>query len=215
MSSWLRSFKQHISGLIHEGKVYVSSKMDILAGSDWQIETIKKIGEADIILLMISSDFMASEYLYNQELKDVKISSILGGATVFNIILRHVRYQGTEFSEFEFLPTDYNPVKSNFWESDDEAFFDIVEELARVIDNKIGNKKEQKYDENKEYYYRIYRKIKRKSPYLKNKKSELELKSHQKRLYIKEEDIITIHKEYKCLEALKDFLSDHYKIESI
>jgi len=88
---------------------------------------------AQIILLLISSDFLASKYCYDIEMKRAMERHDSGEARVIPIILRHVLWKSSPFSKLQALPTNLEPVKDGNWRSIDEAFKDIAESLEKVI----------------------------------------------------------------------------------
>lgn len=86
--------------------------------------------EAQIILLLVSPDFMDSDYCYRKEMKQALERDQRREARVIPIILRHVYWQGI-LGNLQALPTDAKPVKS--WPDIDEAFFDVTEGIRTVV----------------------------------------------------------------------------------
>src|SRR2546423_5339552 len=102
------------------------------------VERLKAINAhfnaADIILLLVSPDFLASDYCCEVEVKRAMERSEAGEAIVIPIILRPVDWTGTPFSNLEPLPTDGKPVIK--WEKLDSAFNDIslgIQYAAEII----------------------------------------------------------------------------------
>ena len=62
----LQKLKTHLMPLQWQGMVTIWSDNDINAGLEWEQEIKKHLDTAHIILLLISSDFMASEYCYSK-----------------------------------------------------------------------------------------------------------------------------------------------------
>src|SRR6266536_4368638 len=108
----------------HLGKSHVSGWHDreILPGKDWQNEIDNYLNTADIVLLLISADFIASEYCYGIEMQAAMERQALGEAFVIPVILRYVHWEDTPFGHLQVLPTDGKPIKS--WANQDEAFWD-------------------------------------------------------------------------------------------
>ena len=103
----------------------------ISPGKEWKGEIDEHLDTAHIILLLISSDFMASDYCYDVEVKRAMERHEAGKARVIPIILRSVYWEGAPFSELQALPTDAKPVTT--WANQDEAFEDIARGIQVVI----------------------------------------------------------------------------------
>ena len=80
---------------------------NISAGTEWEREINKHLNEADIILLLISPDFIASDYCYSKEMKWAMDRHERGEARVIPIILRPVdNWKGAPFGKLQALPKD-------------------------------------------------------------------------------------------------------------
>jgi len=83
--------------------------------------------------LLVSADFLASDYCYGIETKRALERHELGEARVIPVILRPVYWEGMPFSHLQALPTAARPVTGPGWRNQDEAFADIVRGLRRAI----------------------------------------------------------------------------------
>jgi hypothetical protein len=106
---------------------------DISAGSEWAREIDSHLDAAHIILLLISPDFIASDYCYGVEVQRAMERHKHGEARVIPVILRSVYWQLLPFSELQALPPDTKPVLSSAWHEADEAFRIVAEEIHKVI----------------------------------------------------------------------------------
>src|SRR3712207_6086178 len=77
---------KHLSLLRRQGMITCWHNRMIIAGSEWANEIDKHLGTAQIILLLISSDFLASEYCYSIEMKHAMSRHKNGEAIVIPII---------------------------------------------------------------------------------------------------------------------------------
>jgi len=105
---------------------------DITAGTDWKEDISSNLDTADIVLLLISSDFIASDYCYDIELKHAMKRHEAEEAIVIPIILRPVSWSGTSFAKLQVLPKDGKPVTK--WNDQDSAFLNITEGLMNTIE---------------------------------------------------------------------------------
>ncbi len=111
----------------------------IFAGKDWKREIDTNLSTADIILLLVSPDFMASDYCYGIEVKQALERHEVGAARVIPVILRPVDWEGAPFSKLQALPTGGKPVTSRSWHSLDEAFLDIAKGVRKAIKELTNN----------------------------------------------------------------------------
>ncbi len=136
----LKQLEAHLNPLIREGLIEIWSDREIKSGTNWGEEINKQIDSADIILLLISSDFMASDFAYGVEMKRMLKRHDSGKARVIPVILRPVSWERGPFGRLQALPRDGMPVTSSRWRSIDEAFFDITSGIRGIIDDIVKRK---------------------------------------------------------------------------
>jgi WD40 repeat protein len=123
---------KQLAPLKHLGLIAEWSDRDILAGQSWQQEIDQRLNTADIILLLISPDFIASNYCYSVEMKRALKRHEAGEARVIPIILRPVDWQVLPIGELQALPTGGKPI--TMWEKREKAFLDVAQGIRRVIE---------------------------------------------------------------------------------
>src|SRR5437879_3717422 len=109
----------HLSLLKRQGVISDWYDRDITAGTEWKGQIDSRLESARVILLLISSDFLASAYCYDVEMKRALERHEAGEARVIPIFLRPVDWKGAPFSKLNGLPTDTRPVTK--WKNRDEA----------------------------------------------------------------------------------------------
>src|SRR5260370_1983694 len=98
---------------------------------EWEKEISEHLDTAQIILLLISADFLASEYCYGLELQRAMQRHEAGEALVIPIILRPVDWKGAPFSKLQALPTNAKPHTT--WSHRDKAFLDIPRAIHAAV----------------------------------------------------------------------------------
>src|SRR5437667_12844135 len=86
----LNKLKSHLFPLKRAGLIDVWYDRDISAGTDWEQQIKGQLNAAQIILLLVSPDFMASDYCYGIEMQRALERHELREARAIPIILRHV-----------------------------------------------------------------------------------------------------------------------------
>ncbi len=134
--SLCESLLSHLSPLRRLDVIKHWHHHQIRAGQNWVNETIKHLDTAHVILLLISSDFINSDYCFSDQLKRAMERHTAGTARVIPILLRNVDYMGMgmPFEKLEPLPQNRCPVKSSSWQNWDEAFEHIARGIRTVIE---------------------------------------------------------------------------------
>ncbi len=127
----LKKIQMQLKPLQRQGLIELWHDREINAGMEWEHEIGKQLNYAQIILLMISPDFMNSEYCYNVEVKQAIERHKRGEARVIPVILRPIHWQA-EFGMLQALPKDGLPVTDSAWHNVDEACFNIAEGVRNV-----------------------------------------------------------------------------------
>jgi hypothetical protein len=129
----LDDLRNHLKILERQGLITIWNDTDISPGSDWEDEVEKHLNTAHIILLLISSDFVASDYCYSKEMKRAIERHERGEARVIPVILRPGYWHGAPFTRLHALPSGAKPVISSSWHSQDEALLDVVKGIREAI----------------------------------------------------------------------------------
>jgi hypothetical protein len=123
--------EKHLSILKRTGVITGWHDRKIVAGHDWEKEIDARLNTAKVILLLVSADFLASDYCYGIELERALQQDEAGEARVIPVILREVHWKGAPFGQLQALPTDARAVTS--WRNRDTAFKDIATGIARAV----------------------------------------------------------------------------------
>ncbi len=121
----------HLSGMKRLNLIQVWYDREILAGTNWEQEIDKHLGTADIVLLLVSARFLASDYCYGIEMQKALQRDAAGTARVVPILLRPVDWEDAPFSHLQILPTGAKPVTR--WNDHNDAFEDVAKELRKVV----------------------------------------------------------------------------------
>jgi hypothetical protein len=104
--------EKHLSIMKRQGQIVGWNDEEITAGRDWEKEVNIHLNTAQIILLLISSDFLDSDYCYSVEMKRALERHEAGEALVIPIILRPVHWADAPFGKLQALPKHGRPVTS-------------------------------------------------------------------------------------------------------
>jgi hypothetical protein len=125
--------EKHLSTLKQQGLIQVCSHLTILAGEDVQTHVQKAITEAHIVLLLVSPDFLAADYLYGQQLTTILAHQEHTSLQVIPVLVRPVaRWRQSRSGHLQALPRDEKPV--SLWDNRDEAYRLIIEDIALLVE---------------------------------------------------------------------------------
>jgi len=114
------------------GKVDVWQDRQLGAGDDWDQTILAELARANIILLLISVDFNASDFIWDKELALAMQRHEAGMARVVPIILRPCQWTGLPYAKLQALPRNARPVTD--YGNRDDAFTEIALELEKLVD---------------------------------------------------------------------------------
>jgi hypothetical protein len=125
----------HLSSLNRQGLANVWHDHKIAPGFQKQAEIDLHLNAAQIILLLVSADFIESDYCYSTEMQQALKRHDRQEACVIPIILRPVYWQGTPIDHLLMLPRDAHPVTT--YSDQDQAMLEIVMGVAKVAREKF------------------------------------------------------------------------------
>lgn len=127
-----KELEKHFSSLCDEGRATVWLDERVELGGDIDPEIIEKLNSAEIILLLISSDFLASKPC-KAEMAIAMDRHNKGGACVIPVILRPCDWHNMPFGKLKATPTDGNPVTEH--DNCDQGFRDIVQAIRQIVES--------------------------------------------------------------------------------
>lgn len=130
----------HLSNLKRRQVITAWHDNEISAGTERVTAIEEHLNSADIILLLISADFMASEELWERDVKRAMARHDQKEARVIPVLLRNCDWQGAPFSHLQPLPRDGRAIKT--WSDEDTAFTEVVQDIRKAIEQMTGRSQE-------------------------------------------------------------------------
>jgi internalin A len=123
----------HLKLLHRQGVISVWQDRKITAGTEWRGQIDKNLESAQIIVLLVSANFIASDYSWDTEMKVALRRHEQRTAQVVPIILRTVdNWESAEFGKLQALPTGGKPV--TLWADRDSAWADVTKGIRKVVE---------------------------------------------------------------------------------
>ncbi len=117
--------RQHIITSWYDG--------NIKPGEEVQPHIIEHLNTAQIILLLVSANFIASDFCYSTEMKQAIARHDANKARVIPILLRPTDWKGAPFAKLKMLPTDAKAI--TLWPTHDEGFVNVIQGMRDAIDD--------------------------------------------------------------------------------
>lgn len=193
--------KASLSPLLRRKKASIWSDGKILPGDVWDAEIKMAIHNADIILLLISTNALHSDYFYEKEVSDALLRHEKNQARVIPIILTHCLWDETPLFKLQALPQDAKPISE--WVTSTTAWNDVARGIRVAIDEIT----QQRIREEKKRLEIELQQQKLKEEEERLKKVELDKKEEEDRhlgfteTWIKANNLMNV-KDWKAAEAL-------------
>lgn len=131
---YLDQLETQLTLLKREGLIESWSARNIGAGEHGHAQSNMHLESARVILLLISPDFIASDYAYDVEVRRAMERHAAGEACVIPILLRPCEWHRAPFGDLHALPENGKPVTDRSWHTRDEAFCHIAEGIRRTVE---------------------------------------------------------------------------------
>jgi hypothetical protein len=141
----LNDLRDWLRGLERQGFIESWHDREIVPGWEWNEAIDKNLRTADIILLLVSTPFMASDYVYEQEIGKAVERQERGEARVIPIIVRPANWKWATFGRLQALPKDAKPITT--WLNRDEAWLDVVEGIQKAVEELWAERQERSASE--------------------------------------------------------------------
>jgi len=120
-----------LASMSREQVIKVWHDQDVKPGDNWKEKTKEALEAAQIILLLVSPDFIASDYIHSTELQTAIEKYRRGEIIIMPILIRSTYLHGTPLEGFHALP--YNKEAIALWRNKDSAWFEVTSALRDVV----------------------------------------------------------------------------------
>jgi hypothetical protein len=121
----------HLAGLKRQNLITAWHDRRIVAGSNLGTAIDTNLDAAEVILLLISPDFIASDYCYDREMKRAMQRHERGEAKVIPVVLRPCDWHDLPFGKLLAAPKDGKPITT--WANTDEALLDVERAIKAAL----------------------------------------------------------------------------------
>jgi hypothetical protein len=121
----------HFAALKRSGKIDTWSDVDLEPGQEWDKKIKTELERADIVMLLLSPDFMATDYIWNTEIP----KAIEQGKAVVPVFLRPCDWHETlyQVDKYTALPAKGDWIVQNAKPNRDEGYLKVVEGIKKLL----------------------------------------------------------------------------------
>lgn len=130
-------FLKHLSQLGREGLIEPWNDRRITAGTEWAGAIDENLNSADVIILLVSANFLGSKYCNDVEMTRALERRQKGEALVVPVILKPCDWETSRFGRLQALPKGGKPVVD--WRTEDHGFLDAVKALRQMMIELCGS----------------------------------------------------------------------------
>ena len=128
-----KELDKYLKVLKRSSKVQVWNDRELIGGQEWDQTIMSELNKANIILLLISVDFNASDFIWEKELASAMQRHEEGTAHVVPIILRRCEWRSMPYAKLQALPRNATPVTE--YPNRDAAFTEIAVGIEKLVDH--------------------------------------------------------------------------------
>nr|NQU93487.1 TIR domain-containing protein [Bacteroidota bacterium] len=136
---YLKKLKTFITPLMRDKNLIIWDDKSLIPGEEWDKRIRYELMSADIIIFLISPDFLATEYIYNMEMKEALDRHERGEARMIPVIIRPCLWESSSLARFNIIPEKGKPLSS--YNDEDEGWKIITKEIEKVIEGAYQIKK--------------------------------------------------------------------------
>lgn len=130
-TEWLKRLQVHLRPLEREGKVECWDDTRIKPGTKWREEIRQALASAKVAVLLVSADFLASDFIAAEELPPLLAAAEAEGAVILPLIVSPCRFRNTSLAPFQAVnPPDKPLIKLS--RAEQEEYFVRVAEVIEA-----------------------------------------------------------------------------------
>jgi len=129
-SDWLVKLKPHLEFLEKKGLLDRWDDTKIRAGMKWRDEIDKALAATKVAVLLVSADFLNSDFIQNKELPNILTAE---DVTVLPVILRPCLYEYSEIKEFQWVSGPSKPLSGMSETAQEEVFVSLAKAIMDVL----------------------------------------------------------------------------------
>ena len=134
-SKFLEELLAHLKPLERAGRVTAWSDKQIQPGAEWLDEIEEAIASAGVAVLLVTKDFLASDFIHQQELGPLLAKAKRGGVRILWVLVRACAYEETPLKLYRPVIAPDRPLAKMRAAERDKVWVTICGEIKRAIEH--------------------------------------------------------------------------------
>lgn len=134
--AYLDAARSHLRPLERQGAIALWDDTQLLPGEAWDAAIRRELAAADLILFLVSADLMATDYIWDIEMKEALRRAEAGQVAVVPVIIRPCVWDDAPFAQYTALPTKGKPIAT--WGNPDEAWAEVTGRIRSFVQGAKG-----------------------------------------------------------------------------
>jgi TIR domain len=131
---WFQGLEKHLRALMAEGLFTVRSDRAIRAGEDWYENILRGIAEARIAIVLVSADYLTSEFVRREEIPRLLQRRFHQGMKIIPVLCRPCPWQPVQWlSSMQMRPQDCRPLSARPFPQAEMEFASIAREVMEIL----------------------------------------------------------------------------------
>lgn len=130
---YLTDIQRHFKPFLNQLEYWDDSK--ILPGQKWKEEIRKAIAETKVAILLVSTDFLGSEFISSNELPPLLAAAEKEGAVILIVIVKPCLFEEfDELNQFQAMNPPNRPVTKMDYDEKEELFVNLVRQTKKILE---------------------------------------------------------------------------------
>lgn len=121
----------YLAPLRHNGRIVEWHDRKIEPGTDWNASISSRLDSANLVLMLLSPDFLASDYCFGVEVERCMTRLKKGNLKVVPILTRPCLWEDSPFSALQIIPKDARPIST--CSSPEEAWKEVALSISKLV----------------------------------------------------------------------------------
>jgi serine/threonine-protein kinase len=130
---WLKRLRVHLRLIERQGLIELWDDTRIATGSSWKEEIKNAISSAKIAILLVSANFLASDFIVNDELPPLLAASKTNGTIILPLIVSPCMFLETNLSQFQAFNAPTSPLSSLRKNLQEELLVKAAKVVTQVV----------------------------------------------------------------------------------
>jgi hypothetical protein len=134
-SEWLKSLQTMLEPLVRKGMITAWDDTMIKAGQKWREEIEWALTSAKVAVLLVSDNFLASDFINRHELPPLLNAAKSEGVKILWVALSHCLYEETEIVDYQATNNPKHPLDSLSPSEQKQALANICRQMKEALDD--------------------------------------------------------------------------------